>query len=269
MKFNIYINQKSLIDLGFRGGIDEAIILEYLYYLCSSVNPKVEKSRKEKEGKRYTWFNYSNFFKENPLIKVKSKSWITPRIGLLEGEGFIETFQDMKSFRKYVRLLPKIMRMFSSENGGVLEEERGAFSSENIDNSINDSITNDDIADKSAGSEINDLIELFKPLNPSYKILFSNKTQRKCLKRMIAEHGAEKVKGQIKHAVSVSGQEFSPVITTPYQLENKLGSLLAFEKIKKEKKKNDDKKNGINRCSKCKKELPENSWDSICWDCKH
>ena len=49
-----------------------------------------------------------------------------------------------------------------------------------------------------AGKEINDLIELFKPINPSYERLFANKTQRQALERLVKKFGAEKVKNMIE-----------------------------------------------------------------------
>ena len=84
----------------------------------------------------------------------------------------------------------------------------------------------------SAGSEINKMIELFENVNPNFKRLFSNRTQRGALERMIKEHGKEKIEWVIKILKKTNGMRFAPTITRPTELEDKLGSLITF--LKKE-----------------------------------
>jgi len=92
---------------------------------------------------------------------------------------------------------------------------------------------NKNIAKQSfAGKDINDLIELFNPINPTYEKFFSNNTQRGCLERMAKKFGLEKMTKIIKTLEKTNGEKFAPTITTPLQLENKLGDLIVF--IKKE-----------------------------------
>lgn len=86
----------------------------------------------------------------------------------------------------------------------------------------------------SAGQEINHLIGLFRDINPSYEKFFSNKTQRGCIERLIKKFGVEKIEKIIATIEKTNGEKFAPVITTPIQLENKLGDFLVF--IKKENK---------------------------------
>jgi len=96
---------------------------------------------------------------------------------------------------------------------------------------------NNNIATQSvAGKEINDLIELFKDVNPSYKRLFSNKTQREAIKRMLKQYGREKLERMIKGLKRIFGQPYAPTITTPYQLELKMGDYANYI-IKKSKEK--------------------------------
>lgn len=83
--------------------------------------------------------------------------------------------------------------------------------------------------------KLNDLIELFKPVNPSYDRLFGNVTQREALERLLKKHGAEKITKVIKALEFSQGRMFAPDITTPKQLEDKLGSLNAFFKREKER----------------------------------
>ena len=75
---------------------------------------------------------------------------------------------------------------------------------------------------------LNPIIELFKEINPSYERLYSNKTQRAALKRLVDKFGAEKVSNGIKTLPSVINQKYAPRITTPLQLEQKMGELVAF-----------------------------------------
>ena len=79
------------------------------------------------------------------------------------------------------------------------------------------------------------LMEKFKLVNPSYGRLFANTTQRGCLERLIKTHGEEKIRRILDLLPRTNIQQFAPVITTPIELENKLGQLMAF--VQKEKNK--------------------------------
>ena len=93
---------------------------------------------------------------------------------------------------------------------------------------------NDNKQATACGSEINILIEKFKPINPAYERLFSNTTQRAVLERMVKQFTYEKVAGMIDALPEIVSQKYAPQISTPVQLENKLGQLLIF--IKQNKK---------------------------------
>uniref|UniRef100_A0A6M3Y213 Uncharacterized protein n=1 Tax=viral metagenome TaxID=1070528 RepID=A0A6M3Y213_9ZZZZ len=74
----------------------------------------------------------------------------------------------------------------------------------------------------------NQLIELFKPLNPvTYKKWYSNTTQRKAVERLNAILG-EKLEIAINTAIQANSLPYAPTITTPLQLEEKLSALRAF-----------------------------------------
>jgi DNA-binding transcriptional regulator GbsR (MarR family) len=79
-------------------------------------------------------------------------------------------------------------------------------------------------ADKSANPNTNSLIELFKPINPSYELLYSNNTERKSLERMVKKWGTEKVIGLINYVCQYKNEIFGEILT-PYQLEKKIGSV--------------------------------------------
>ena len=83
-----------------------------------------------------------------------------------------------------------------------------------------------------ATDEINPIIDLFKEVNPSWQRLFAQTPQRQAIERLIKKIGKEKVVGAIKTIAKTNSMQFAPVITTPYELEKKLGLLIAF--VKKE-----------------------------------
>ena len=85
-----------------------------------------------------------------------------------------------------------------------------------------------DIAETSSAPEINLLLKEFEEINPT--INYGNKTERKTLEELIKKWGYEKTLNTIKFAVSVQGKKYSPTITKPTQLKNKMGELLVFHK---------------------------------------
>lgn len=82
-------------------------------------------------------------------------------------------------------------------------------------------------------SQVNDFINLFKEVNPSYTKLFANKTQRLASERLIKTHGFEKLSSLIALLPKMNQDKFAPIITTPLQLEDKLGQLIAYGQRKK------------------------------------
>jgi hypothetical protein len=104
-----------------------------------------------------------------------------------------------------------------------------------------DTIYNNDIYDNNEknilpkGNSVNEIISLFKEVNPFYELLFKNTTQRKSVERLIKKYGWEWVEKLIKKLPEIISQPYAPRITTPYELETKLGQLKVFlqqEKLK-------------------------------------
>lgn len=85
-----------------------------------------------------------------------------------------------------------------------------------------------------SGKEVNEMIDLFKDLNPSHEILFARVPQRKAIERLIKKHGQQNIREAIQAATKTNGMKYAPTITTPIQLEERLGSLMAFIKKKTE-----------------------------------
>lgn len=84
------------------------------------------------------------------------------------------------------------------------------------------------VAEIKEDSSTNYLLGLFKDVNPNYEKLFSNKTQRKAIEGMAKRLGADKVERTILALKELIVRPYAPVITTPLQLEQKMGDLIAF-----------------------------------------
>jgi hypothetical protein len=78
------------------------------------------------------------------------------------------------------------------------------------------------------GNEVNGIIKLFKPLNPSFAIIFKNTNERAAIERMLKSIGLEKLRGSIEFAAVSNGMPYAPTVTTPLELERNLGKLIAF-----------------------------------------
>ena len=91
----------------------------------------------------------------------------------------------------------------------------------------------DNLATQSVAVSLNEIITLFEKVNPSFERMYSNTTQRQCLERLVKKYGEDKVRGMIKFLPSLIGKQYAPTITTPYQLEQKLGQLVDY--VEKEK----------------------------------
>jgi hypothetical protein len=129
----------------------------------------------------------------------------------------------------------------STENPTTANPTTGfPYTISNIDNSKKEYSKKENIyniaTQSVAGKEINELISLFKEINPTYERLFSNKTQRQALERLVKKFGKEGVANMIKTLPKILGKPYAPRITTPLQLEQKLADLLAYLKQEQNKK---------------------------------
>lgn len=75
-------------------------------------------------------------------------------------------------------------------------------------------------------SQIVEVIKIFESINPT--INYGNTTTRKSVIKLIKQFGLEDVIRLSKYAVGIQGKPYSPTITTPYQLENKLAELRIY-----------------------------------------
>lgn len=91
-----------------------------------------------------------------------------------------------------------------------------------------------------AKDEVNEILSEFQmKLNPT--INYGNKTQRNAVSDMLKLMGKEKLLKTIEYAAAISSEQFAPIITTPYQLKEKMAQLVAYYQ-----KQNNKKPNGMN-----------------------
>jgi len=81
---------------------------------------------------------------------------------------------------------------------------------------------------------VNIALEGFKDVNPSYTRLYPNKNQRAAMERLLKIHGLEKMQAVIGYLPKSNAAKYAPTITTPIQLEERLGALLAWAQKQKD-----------------------------------
>ena len=90
-----------------------------------------------------------------------------------------------------------------------------------------------------SGKQINELITLFKSVNPLYNTLYVRSSERKAIDDMAKTITYEKLKLTIEQLPKIISQPYAPKITSPTQLQRDLGKLIAFVK----QQKSEDNKN--------------------------
>lgn len=159
---------------------------------------------------------------------IKHRKTLKIAIDGLVSKGFVEiTQRSGRTTHFRLKLSDSEERVQSVNWCGSQTEQVGCSRNEQT---IKD-ITRKDIQYSNASVatvSTNPLIELFKPINPSYRQLFKNKTQRAALERLVLEHGSEKIRDVLEKLPTIITRRFAPNITTPLQLEMKLGALLVY-----------------------------------------
>ena len=176
------------------------------------------------------------YFSNEQLAKVlgvKNEDYVSQLfISLVKKCPEIEVSYDIKAGGgkiRFVKFLGSELRKNYVQN---LEKSKVNNNKINNNKINNKTISNEIVESDPIGKEINSLLGKFQKINPASYKLFANKTQRKALERLIHAYGTEKV-GQLIDFLQISNQEkYAPIITTPLELENKLGKLLAFIKQK-------------------------------------
>lgn len=118
---------------------------------------------------------------------------------------------------------------------GITDEPQGVSPGDDKEEPIQEEPSNKIQQRQDVADEINPIIELFKPINPSYAKLFANTTQRAAVKRLLQTVG----RGTLEEALAIipitNGMQYAPTITTPLQLEDKISQLQSFIRKTKDK----------------------------------
>ena len=86
-----------------------------------------------------------------------------------------------------------------------------------------------------SGEEVNEIISLFKEVNPSIGKYYGRKHERQAVERMLKEHGRATVEDMIKVLPQVNAKPYWPKSITPVQLEDNIGKYKALNESDKNK----------------------------------
>ena len=181
----------------------------------------------------------------NPAIariaRIKART-IRECLERLEKHGFIQRiYKDTeKKIRQEIMATIAYRRVGATAPGvgATAPTEVGApapYINNNYKKNKNHTLAAHSAANDRIGSIIQPIIEKFKSVNPSFERLYRNKTQRSALERLVQKYGVTKTEGAIKMASLVAGKKYAPVITTPLELEEKLGKLVHYYKRENER----------------------------------
>ena len=154
----------------------------------------------------------------------------------------IEEIDKKPSNRKANNGNPSIRKVNTSEDSIIQEDSinigKYNFPKNNINTStepFNGLIIEPDDKNK----QILTIFTIFKEINPTLN--FGHKTHRNAINKLLKVKTFNELKKITEYSLSVQGQNYAPVITTPTQLNNKLAELRVFY----ERKKNSQKEKGF------------------------
>jgi len=192
--------------------------------------PSLELISEELSISRPTIIKYIKLFEKHHLLEKSKRQrnikqqWINNEYTLLDKSEWLENDSQVKPFNTDSQVKP-----FSNPSKTDSDSQVKPFNTK--DTHINYTHTKEThiaTANAVADKEIKDFINIFKTNNPSYERLFNNKTERAAAERFIKKFGFNKALSSAQYAVSISGEQFAPVITTPYQLEKNIGKVISY-----------------------------------------
>ena len=160
----------------------------------------------------------------------------------LESCGFIRREYKDTAKRNRIRITPLISPMLERTTGDRQETSETVMIDERNGDDRHERNGDDQSKNKSSknisknitcepSSQVAEFIYLFKPINPT--ISYGNKTIRKAAEDLITQFGFDLAKRYAEHAVAAYGKPYAPVITTPWELKEKLSRLGSFYASKK------------------------------------
>jgi hypothetical protein len=164
----------------------------------------------------------------------KNRGWVRKFIKILEIKQSISviTMNNRRTILQIVNMgqIKELLQNKVQQNIHQNEQQMDSrMTHKNKDNEINKEIIKN-------GNLTNEILSLFSKINPSYKLLYSNTTERNSLDRLIDQYGEEKIRNLISKLPSIVYQPYAPQITTPFELEKKMGKLLIYMQQEENKK---------------------------------
>ena len=157
------------------------------------------------------------------------KSHISRTIKKLVQRKIVTQTGNKIGFQKDSRLWCKLPKQATVTQMGQKVTQMGFLLPKQADtkDNIQKTITKDRV---SGETTVNEFLKAFELVNPSYKLLFANKTERKSAASLIEKYGSTKMNNLLKALPEIIQRPYAPIITTPHELEVKMGKLLAFLK---------------------------------------
>jgi hypothetical protein len=119
---------------------------------------------------------------------------------------------------------------------GVKNNLKGGKKETHKEEPVEEELVTTDIPDGISGKELNELIDLFEPLNPFFQDLFKNKTEREALRHIAEKLTTEKTRQLLMILPDVCSRPFFPKITKPTELKRDLGKIIQRMREEKSKK---------------------------------
>lgn len=202
------------------------------FYLVSLANHKDQKQYKR--GEVLTTYKEISFF------TGASKNQIDHCIRYLKEAQMCATrkttrgmFISMLNYGIYQDL--NNYRSDTQSDKSAKRKRNGSDTINKNDNNDNKNTNTCEPSSQKVVTPINQVFDVFyKSINPT--INYGNKTSREACEWMIEHWGLEKTIEVAKYACAIHGQRFSPTITTPYELKDKISKLKAFREQREAQK---------------------------------
>lgn len=179
-----------------------------------------------KKSDNISYSQFSEYTGMNrPAVSRAVKKLLSKKIiGVIKNDNSNVNLYCLNKITKEWKPVIKKDNMLSKKIRGVIKNDNKSVIKKDTYNRYKDTYTKDII------SNVNPLLAKFKSVNPSYERLFSNKTQRDSLERLVKKYGLEKMTNLLDQLPSIIQRPYAPSITTPYELELKMGKLILFLK---------------------------------------
>ena len=204
-------------------------------FILGSVQHADYKELKRGQG----WFNFREIIRQKaigqdityPMIDMfmrfaKSTIMLTTQKtthGVIVTVGKYDLYQKIDTYKNDTK----------NDSSNEVETKWKRNGNDNINNNDNNVKNEKNLVTNVTSKDTNYFISLFKPINPSYVKLFSNKTQRASIEALRKLMPDDKLERGIKLLPEIIKMPYAPRITTPCELENKLGAYIAFMKQEK------------------------------------